>query len=119
MLLRRSGENQSEDYNLGVITEADEGRVGIDREDILLEIAGAVVNGDPQSLEQVRKTGAEFLGEQALADAIAVAAGFNGITKVANATGLPLDAETETTTVLMREQTRIDQFADSYKANQF
>ena len=49
-------------------------------------------------------------------DAIGVAAGFNGITKIANATGLPLDAETETNTVGMRQQTRIDEFGDAHKS---
>lgn len=54
-----------------------------------------------------------------LVDAIAVASGFNGITKIANATGLPLDKGTEKSTVEMRAETGIDDFAEAAKAAQF
>ncbi len=116
MLLSLSGENTSQDFNLDVVTQAGEGEIGVRHEDILLRIAEAVCNGEERELALVREEGLAILGSQALVDAIAVASGFNGITKVANATGLPLDETTENSTVLLRRQTKIDDYTDAHKS---
>jgi hypothetical protein len=116
MLLRRSGENSDETYNLNPVTRAGEGEIGIPDEAFLLRLAEAVYEGDSGTLAAMRDEGRQRLGAQALVDAIAVACGFNGITKVANATGIPLDEDTENTTVEMRSETNIDDYAESYKA---
>ena len=118
MLLRRSGEKDNQEYNLNIIngyadSDAD---FSVDEEVFLLELAEAVFSGDSARLSFMRGKGSSVLGEQALVDAIAVAAGFNGITKIANATGLPLDADTEASTVDMRQQTNIDNFGDTRKS---
>jgi hypothetical protein len=121
MLLRRSGEKENQKYNLNQITGEDEveagpSHVGVPEEAFLLELAETVFYGDSQALVRMREKGRAVLGDQGLVDAIGVAAGFNGITKIANATGLPLDADTETSTVDMRQQTRIDEFGDAHKS---
>ncbi len=116
MLLRRSGAKKNETYNLKVVTNADEGEVGVPNETFLLRIAEAVYEGNHEALVAIREEGKETLGEQALVDAIAVACGFNGITKVANATGIPLDETTEKDTVQMRKETKIDDYDDSHKS---
>jgi hypothetical protein len=119
MLLSLSGEKSSQEYNLNAITGGEMSGVGIADETILLKIAEAVFSGDKDELSDVREEGLKVLGAQGLVDAITVAAGFNGITKVANATGLPLDEATESSTVEMRQETKIDEFADSFKADVF
>jgi hypothetical protein len=116
MLLSLSGENTSQDFNLDVVTNAGEGEIGVLHEDILLSIAEAVCNGEEKELALVREAALNILGSQALVDAIAVASGFNGITKVANATGLPLDETTENSTVIMRQQTKINDYTDAHKS---
>jgi hypothetical protein len=116
MLLSLSGQNSSQDFNLGVVTKAGEGEIGVPHEDILLKIAEAVYSGEERQLASVREEGLGILGPQALVDAIAVASGFNGITKVANATGLPLDETTENSTVNLRQQTKIDDYTDANKS---
>ena len=108
MLLRRSGEKNDRAYNLNPIThDVDTGgstpEIGVEEESFLLELAEAVFYGDSRTLSEVREKGLERLGDDALVDAIGVACAFNGITKIASATGLPLDADTETSTVSMRE----------------
>ena len=116
MLLSLSGEKTSQDFNLEVVIKAGEAEIGVRHEGILLRIAEAVCTGDARELALVREEGRDILGPQALVDAIAVACGFNGITKVANATGLPLDETTENSTVKSRQQTKIDDFTDSHKS---
>ena len=119
MLLRRSGDIREESYNLGAITEATDGEVGVSNEKILLEIAEAVYHSDDAALADLNKRGVKALGEQAFVDAIAVASGFHGITKVANATGIPLDDRTEEVTGELRQFTKIDDYADDVKSEQF
>lgn len=119
MLLRRSGDKKNETYNLNVLTNADKGKVGVPNEEFLLRVAEAVCAEDPKVLVAIREEGKEVLGEQALVDAISVASGFNGITKVANATGIPLDEATETDTVQIRKEAKIDDYADSHKSSEY
>jgi len=118
MLLRRSGELTAETYDLAPVTGANDGRIGVEDELTLLAIADAVARADTAALAELR-AGAGHLAPQALVDAIGIASAFNGITKIANATGLPLDAETERRTVEMRAVTRIDDYSDAAKAARF
>ncbi len=119
MLLSLSGERSNEELNLtGVMTDA-EASIGIEHEAILLRVAEAVFSGNKAELAAVRKDAIQEIGAQALVDAIAVAAGFNGITKIANGTGLPLDETTENSTVEMRKETNIDFYTDSNKSETY
>ena len=116
MLLRRSGENNDKDYQLEAVTGASEGEVGVENESLLLEIADAVYFEESNQMAVVRERALDVIGENAVVDAIGVAAGFNGITKIANATGIPLDDTTEQSTVEMRQMTQIDEYAEAHKS---
>ena len=59
------------------------------------------------------------MGIQPMVDALTVAAAFNGITRVADSTGIPLDENTLETTGEMREQTGIDRFNYDEKSAQY
>ena len=84
MLLRRSGEISEESYNLsGVLGDDD---VGVEDEGLLVAIAEAVFAGDPIDLAHIRAEAVRSIGAEKFVDAIGIASGFNGITKVANAT---------------------------------
>jgi hypothetical protein len=48
-----------------------------------------------------------------------VASGFNGITRVADATGIPLDENTQQMTVDMRESTGIERFNYTEKSDRY
>jgi hypothetical protein len=118
MLLRESGKKSNQQLNLNVVTGA-EGEAGVEHERELLAVAEAVVGSDPSVLADMREQVLPVLGAQGLADAITVAAGFNGITKIANATGLPLDLPTVHKTEAMRRETGIDDYSETHKAALF
>jgi alkylhydroperoxidase family enzyme len=115
MLLRRSGDRTQTAFNLGKLTNTSSLNIGIANEVTLLALVEAVIMGSPAAIQTARETAFNELGEQATLDAIAVIAGFNGITKIANGTGLPLDPETRDSTVTMRTETLIDQYSESNK----
>lgn len=91
----------------------------MEHEATLLAIAKAVFEAEPNQLAEVRASASKVIGPQAVSDAIAVACGFNGITKIANATGLPLDAGTAKSTVEMNQTTGIEAYAEAHKAAKY
>ena len=100
MLLRRSGEVSEKLYNvMGVIGD------------------DAVVAGDRAELAHVRAKAVHAIGAEKLVGAIGIASGFDGITKVANATGILLDAKTQEATVSLRQQTGIDDYSGNHKSS--
>lgn len=115
MLLRRSGQISAESYNLSGVMGDGVG-VGVEDEALLIAIAEAVFAGDPADLAHLRAKAVLSIGPEKFVDAVGVASGFNGITKVANATGIPLDVRTEEVTVSLRLQTGIDNYAESHKS---
>lgn len=117
MLLRVSGDRTDDDYNLDGILGR--GEVGVPNEEILGRVAEAVFTGDAVLLSELRETSEKELTQQQLVDAFAVASGFNGITKVANATGLPLDDSTQEMTIEMRQSTGIDAYSEQAKSSLF
>lgn len=117
MLLRRSGEVSEKLYNvMGVIGDD---AVGVEDEELLVAIADAVVAGDRAELAHVRAKAVHAIGAEKLVGAIGIASasGFDGITKVANATGILLDAKTQEATVSLRQQTGIDDYSENHKSS--
>jgi hypothetical protein len=58
----------------------------------LLGFADAVLGGDDAALEGAREALASAMGEPAVGDAAAIVASFQFVDRVADATGIPLDA---------------------------
>ena len=85
--------------------------VGVAFEEELRGLSDAAIHGDWARLKVLRAQAAKTLGAQQMTDALVVAAAFNGITRVADATGIPLDPHTAATTQQMREQTGIQRFS--------
>ena len=85
--------------------------VGVAFEEELRGLSDAAIHGDWAELKVLRAQAAKTLGPQQMTDALVVAAAFNGITRVADATGIPLDPHTAATTQQMREQTGIQRFS--------
>lgn len=79
---------------------------------LLVEFAEAVLGSDDKRLARARMRLTEALGTDALVDAAAVVANFNAIDRIADATGIPIDAERVELTADLRAELGIDAFAE-------
>ena len=118
MLLRASGEREGFDANLNAVTDTALDS-GVPHSDLLRQLTEHCIGRNWAALASVRDTAIAQMGEQASTDALTVAAAFNGITRVADATGIPLDDTTHSQTGPMRATTGIDEFAYSNKSARF
>jgi len=119
LLLRASGDRNNESYNLDSVTSEGIADAGVNNGAFLMELAAAVYAQDADVLADIRTRGVKLLGERGLAEAMGIASGFNGITKVANGTGLPLDKSTADITGEMRTETGIDEYSEAFKSNKY
>jgi hypothetical protein len=77
----------------------------------LLAFAEAVVAFDTPLISRTRDALLDAMGEDAMVDAAAVIAGFNGITRIADATGIPLEDTKAEQSASWRNTLGIDRFA--------
>ena len=118
MLLRESGRKEAQDYLLDSVTSTD-GDSGVRHSAHLRALTEAAISGDWLSLSDLRTQAEKEMSKQQVVDVLVVAAAFNGITRVADATGIPLDENTREQTVEMREDTGIDSFAYAQKSARY
>ena len=109
MLLRASSQQTGHNYNLNAVTDPEQPS-GVAHGEWLTELTDLTVRGDWLGLCDLRGEAEAHMGPQLVADALVVASAFNGITRVADATGIPLDENTADTTGDMRADTGIDSF---------
>lgn len=115
MALRESSTKAGRSANLALVTGAAEDDGNVAHGALLAALAEAVARWQWAVAADLRRTAAKRLGPQAASDAILVAAGFNGITRVADAIGIRLDARTAQASVALRQETGIDAFAHEGK----
>ncbi len=76
----------------------------------LIALADAAITGEAERIDRARAAVTELIGTDAMIDAAAVIAGFDGITRIADATGIPLEPPRAAETVELRAQLAIDEF---------
>lgn len=111
-MLRGSSEAKGENYDLNLLT----GRGGdgnIPHGALLVQFAEAVLGGDDALLGAVRAELRAKMGDPALVDAAAIAATFNAIDRVADATGIPIEDNKAESTADLRAALGIDAFAEN------
>ncbi len=86
------------------------GATGVPHAAILLAFADAALSFDPVRMDPARAAIVTTLGEEAMLDAAAVVAGFNGITRIADATGIPLEDKKAEETAAWRASLGINDF---------
>lgn len=118
MRLRASGEREERDYDLSAVT-ATQGDGGVDNGATLRALTEAAVGSEWDALKQLRAEACQTMGEQETVDALTVAAAFNGITRVADSIGIPLDRPMAESTASMRVDTGIEQFAYAAKSERY
>lgn len=77
---------------------------------LLIDFAEAVTQRDEAALATLRLAIVAAMGEGALSDAAAVVGGFNGVPRIADATGIPLEDEKAERTASFRADLGIDAF---------
>ena len=90
MALRESAKHAGQDADLRLVTGLVDGDGGVEHGDFLVRMAEAVARWQWNDVARLREESVALMGEQPISDAILVASGFNGITRVADATGIRL-----------------------------
>jgi hypothetical protein len=111
-LLRGSSEAKGENYDLTLLTGGG-GDGNIPHGALLVAFAEAVLGSDDERLSAVRLEVRAMMGDAALVDASAIAATFNAIDRVADATGIPLEDNKAEATADFRAALGINAFAEN------
>jgi hypothetical protein len=91
-LLRASGRHSGQDFSLEAAMRGDPGS-DVPHGGLLLAFADAAVNGHDTVLARAREAVRLTVGDAGLSDAAAVIGGFDGISRIADAIGIPLEPE--------------------------
>jgi hypothetical protein len=102
-LLRASGQTDKRDYALDGLMDGTTA-TGVTGGGMLVALVDAALGRDDAALVQARAAMRASLGLAAVMDAAAVIGAFNGITRIADATGIPL------------EPAKVEQTADFFAA---
>ena len=87
--------------------------IGVSHEAELLQYCDALVVGFQPALNATLPIVIHSLGERALVDSAAVIAGFSGIVRIADATGIPLEQTKAEQTSGLRAHLGIDRYQNS------
>ncbi len=82
---------------------------GVPHAEKLIAFADAAIGMEEKPLILARTVLVREMGPEAMIDAAAVVAGFDGITRIADATGIPLEASKAEQTADLRAALRIDE----------
>jgi hypothetical protein len=110
-LLRESSKAKGENYDLALLTGV-KGDGNVPHGALLVSFAEAVLGNDDARLAAVRSEIRAKLGDAALVDAAAIAATFNAIDRVADATGIPIEDAKAAATADFRAALGINAFAE-------
>ena len=118
MLLSLSGDKTGKEYNLNAVNTPS-GLAGVEDEHWLRLVTELTMTQDWEKLSHTKKEAYRIIGKQKVVDTLVVASAFNGITRVADATGIPLDNDTEKNTAQMRKDTGIQSFNYNEKSARY
>ena len=104
MRLRVSGEQTGHHYNLQHVMDGGLEDSELPNCNILNAFVEAIFNRDPARIAITRSAIVNVMGEQAMVDAAATIAAFNMYSRMADATGIPLEDTKRDITSEMREE---------------
>jgi hypothetical protein len=111
-LLRESSKTKGENYDLTLLTGGS-GDGNIPHGALLVKFAEAVLGDDDARLAAIQSEIRTSMGDAALVDAAAIAATFNAIDRVADATGIPIEDNKAEATADFRAALGINAFAEN------
>ena len=85
---------------------------GVPHGALLMRFGEAALSGSPESLTAAREAVRAALGPEATVDAAAVIGVFNAVVKIADATGIPLEAYKAEISADLRRDLGIDAFRE-------
>ena len=97
-------------YDLNAVTGAAQGNAGVLHGRLLVEFAEALLGEDEEVLARARAALHAAVGPAGLVDAAGVVGLFNAIDRVADTTGIPLDAEKLEASADFRAALGVDRF---------
>lgn len=110
-MLRESVEASRISFDLHAVTRGKETTLdGIPHAEVLIDFAEASVSMDEGRLVPARRRVLEALGPEGLVDVAGVASNFERMVRIADGTGIPLDAYTAEQTADLRAAMGIDRF---------
>ena len=115
MSLRESARKAGQETDLNVVTGRASGDGHVTHGRLLIQLAEAVAGWRWNDVAPLRLACSRLLGPQETSDAILIASGFNGITRVADAIGIRLDPHTADASVGLRANLGINAFAPPEK----
>jgi hypothetical protein len=104
-----SGESTGNPVDLRAIVDATVAS-GVAHGEALLALADAVVAEEAPGLERARERLVGEIGAEGFVDAAAVAANFERMVRIADGTGIPLDAPVRMVTMDLREELSLGSF---------
>lgn len=111
-MLRESSKATGENYDLSLLMGGS-GDGNIPDGAMLVAFADAVLGSDDARLAAIRSEIRAKMGDAALVDAAAIAATFNAIDRVADATGIPIEDAKAEATADFRAALGINAFAEN------
>jgi len=107
-----SGELAGEPVDVGAVTEGDARNSGVEAGELLVAFAEAATR-DSAELPTARAALREALGPEALVDAAAVVGNFERMVRIADASGIPLDAPMAAASADLQRALGIDRYASA------
>ena len=109
MMLRESVQQTGVEFELTSLS-GEEAEGTVPHQDLLLDFAEAVVLHDAAAAATLRPRVIEALGPAGYLDACGVIAGFHGFTRIADASGVPLDERYQADAEAVKAQTGVREF---------
>ena len=109
-MLRESAKATNTEIDLKALTSDGLGDSGVANGGLLADFAEAVLGNAETRLVVARERLGKELGNEGLVDASAVIANYNALDRVADATGIPLEAAKEANTAELRTVLGINDF---------
>lgn len=108
-----SGKSQGSEVELASVNGEARGDAGVAHGAELLGFVEAVMAGDDAQLSRARQSLREVLSVEAFVDACAVIGAFNVVDRIADATGIPLDAGMLGMSAEVRSELDLERFGSS------
>lgn len=112
-MLRESSKSEGNPVDLNIITSGLEVESGVAAETELVEFAEVALGDDTEAISAARTRLEDKVGTEGMIDAAAVIANFQRMVRIADGTGIPLDAPVAMVTAGIRDELGINEFASA------